>query len=202
MRHRLPLRYITRKLDFSPLYEVLVGDSRDLRLIGNGDAWSLSMKSRYLIAAVFALLSSAACAEDYKVGAIAIDHPWTRATPKNAPVAGGYLKITNTGTAPDRLVGGSAEVSRRFEIHEMKMDGGVIKMRELKDGLEIPPGATVELKPGSYHIMMQNLSRPLTKGDKVKGTLTFEKAGKVEVEFAVEGMGGSPVGTKMKEHGH
>ena len=73
----------------------------------------------------------------------------------------------------------------------MSMDGGVMKMRELKNGLEIPPGATVELKPGSYHIMMMNLSRPLAKGEKVKGSLTFEKAGKVDVEFAVEAIGGS-----------
>src|SRR5436305_14002537 len=167
-------------------------------------AWSVLMKSRYLIAAPFALLASAAHAEDYKLGALVIGQPWTRVTPKNAPVAGGYLKITNAGTAPDRLVGGSTEVAKRFEIHEMKMDGGVMKMRELKDGLELPPGATVELKPGSYHIMMQNLSHPLTKGDKVKGSLTFEKAGKVDVEFAVEGMSGNAAGMnmKMKEHEH
>ena len=93
-------------------------------------------------------------------------------------------------------------MAKRFEVHEMKMDGGVMKMRELKDGLEIPPGASVELKPGSYHIMMQALSRPLAKGDKIKGSLTFEKAGKIGVEFDVEGIGGSPAGMKMKEHGH
>ena len=119
---------------------------------------------------------------------------WTRATPKSAKVAGGYLKFTNTGSTPDRLTGGSADVSRTFEVHEMSMDGGVMKMRELKNGLEIPPGATVELKPGAYHIMMMNLSRPLAKGDKVKGSLTFEKAGKVDVEFTVEALGGMPVG--------
>src|SRR2546423_1712027 len=150
------------------------------------------MKFCYLVAALFALQASAVQAEDYKVGSLVIHQPWSRATPKNAPVAGGYLKITNTGTAPDRLVGGSADGAKRFEIHEMKMDDGVMKMRELKDGLEIPPGATVELKPGSYHIMMMNLSRPLAKGDKVKGSLTFEKAGQVEVEFAVAGRGGIP----------
>lgn len=159
------------------------------------------MKYRYLAAALFALSVSAAGATDYKAGPLEIGQPWTRVTPKNAPVAGGYLKITNTGTTPDRLVGGSAEVAKRFEIHEMKMDGGVMKMRELKDGLEIAPGATVELKPGSYHIMMMNLSRPLAKGDRIKGSLTFEKAGKVDVEFAVEALGGSPAGMNMKEHG-
>jgi copper(I)-binding protein len=80
------------------------------------------------------------------------------------------------------------------------MDGGVMKMRELKNGLEIPPGATVELKPASYHIMMMNLSHPLAKGDKVKASLTFEKAGKVDVDFAVEAIGGKPAGMDMKEH--
>ena len=156
----------------------------------------------FVPALLLALLATGAQAHDYQIGPIAIDHPWTRATPKNAPVAGGYLKITNTGATPDRLVGGATEVAKRFELHEMKMDDGVMKMRELKDGLEIPAGTTVELKPGSYHIMMMSLSRPLTKGDKVKGSLTFEKAGKVDVEFAVEGIGGSPAGMKMKEQGH
>ena len=143
---------------------------------------------------LLAALVASAQAQDYKVGSLVIDHPWTRATPKGAAVAGGYVKITNTGSTPDRLTGGSAEVSRKFEIHEMSMDGGVMKMRELKDGLEIPPGATVELKPGSYHIMMMNLSRPLAKGDKVKASLTFAKAGKIDVEFAVEALGGMPAG--------
>jgi periplasmic copper chaperone A len=153
-------------------------------------------------ALLLASITTAAQAHDYTAGSIAIDHPWSRATPKNAPVAGGYLKITNTGTTPDRLTGGSVEIAKRFEIHEMKMDGGVMKMRELKDGLEIPPGATVELKPSSYHIMMQTLSRPLVKGEKVKGSLTFEKAGKIDVEFSVEAIGASPAGMKTKEHSH
>jgi copper(I)-binding protein len=148
---------------------------------------------RTLTGAVVAILiANTAHAHDYTAGSLAIAHPWTRATPKSATVAGGYLKITNSGSTADRLTGGSAEVSRRFEVHEMSMDGGVMKMRELKNGLEIPPGATVELKPGSYHIMMMNLSRPLAKGEKVKGSLTFEKAGKVDVEFTVEAMGGAP----------
>ena len=154
---------------------------------------------RTLTAVVFAvLIATSAQAQEYKVGPLVIDQPWTRATPKSATVAGGYVKITNTGSTPDRLIGGSADVARKFEVHQMSMDGGVMKMRELTGGLEIPPGATVELKPGSYHIMMMNLSRPLSKGDTVKGSLTFEKAGKVDVEFAVEAIGGNPA----KQHGH
>ena len=72
-----------------------------------------------------------------------------------------------------------------------------MKMRELTNGLEIPPGATVELKPGSYHVMMMNLSRQLTKGERVKASLTFEKAGKIDIEFAVEAVGGA-----AREHKH
>jgi periplasmic copper chaperone A len=145
----------------------------------------------FATALLVGFVASSAQAEDYKAGALQISQPWTRATPKGAQVAGGYLKITNTGTTPDRLTGGSAEVAKRFEIHQMSMDGGVMKMREVKDGVAIAPGATVELKPGGFHIMMVTLSKPLTKGEKVKGSLTFEKAGKVDVEFAVEGIGGA-----------
>ena len=150
--------------------------------------------TRLLLALLLAALATSGHTQDYKAGSLVITHPWTRATPKGAAVAGGYVKIANTGSTPDRLTGGSADVSGKFEVHEMSMDGGVMKMRELKDGLEIPPGATVELKPGSYHIMMMNLSRPLAKGDKVKASLSFEKAGKVDVEFTVEALGGMPAG--------
>jgi len=157
-----------------------------------------SMKLPVLTATLTALvIASSALAHDYKLGPLVIDHPWSRATPKGAAVAGGYMKITNTGTTADRLVGGSAEVAKRFELHEMSMEGGVMKMRELSNGLEIPPGATVELRPGSYHVMMQNLSRQLTKGERVKASLTFEKAGKIDIEFAVDAVGG---GTKEHKH--
>jgi len=156
------------------------------------------MKISVLIPALLAAtITSSAFAHDYKLGSLVINHPWSRATPKGATVAGGYMKITNSGTAPDRLVSGSTDVARRFEIHEMRMEGGVMKMRELSDGLEIPPGATVELKPGSYHVMMTNLSRQLTKGERVKASLTFEKAGKIDIEFDVEAVGGT-----AKEHPH
>jgi copper(I)-binding protein len=157
------------------------------------------MKMPALTAAFVALaVASSAFAHEYKLGPLLIDHPWSRATPKGASVAGGYMKITNTGTTPDRLVGGATEVAKRFEIHEMSMDGGVMKMRELANGLEIPAGKTVELKPGSYHVMLQSLSRQLTKGERVKASLTFEKAGKVEIEFTIEAVGGAP----PKEHKH
>ena len=89
-----------------------------------------------------------AAAADFTVGNIQIGNPWTRATPKGADVAGGYMKITNKGSVPDSLIGGSSAAADRFEVHEMSMVDGVMKMRPLAKGLEVKPGETVELKPG------------------------------------------------------
>ena len=149
------------------------------------------MKRSLFASALLLATIASASAHDYKVGSLKIDHPWARATPKGATVAGGYLKITNNGTTPDRLVGGATEAAQKFEIHEMSMDGGVMKMRELSNGLEIAPGATVELKPGSFHVMMTGVTKPFVQGQRVKASLTFEKAGKVDVEFAVQAVGGA-----------
>ena len=154
------------------------------------------MKSVILVA-VLAMLASAVSAHEYKAGSLEIKHPWARATPKGASVAGGYLTVVNKGTAPDRLVSFSSTAAGKFEMHEMSMDNGVMKMRPLANGIEIKPGQTVEFKPGSYHLMFMGLKAPFKKGENVKGTLTFEKAGTVEVEYAVEAIGAA----KPMEHG-
>ncbi len=126
-----------------------------------------------------------------KVGSLTLEQPWSRATPGGAKVGGGYLRITNTGTAPDRLTGGSFPLASRVEVHEMRLDGDVMRMKPVEGGLEIKPGATVELKPGGLHLMFVDLKEPLKEGQIVKGTLTFEKAGPVEVEYTVRGLGGA-----------
>jgi len=141
------------------------------------------------IVAVSALSGSAASAADYKAGSLEIDNPWSRAVPKGAKVAAGYMKIKNTGAEPDRLLGGSSPVAGGFMVHEMSMDNGVMKMRPLPSGLEIKPGDTVELKPSSFHIMMTDLKQPIQRGKPFKATLKFEKAGDVDVDFAVEAAG-------------
>jgi copper(I)-binding protein len=148
------------------------------------------------IAALTAMLLSPAFAHDYSAGALKIGHPWARATPKGAPVGGGYMTVTNTGTTPDRLIGGASDISGRFEIHEMSMDNGVMKMRPVVDGIEIKPGQTIELKPGGYHVMFVGLKKGLQKGEQVKATLQFEKAGKVDVDFTVEGIGAESGGDR------
>jgi periplasmic copper chaperone A len=135
------------------------------------------------------MLASSADAYDYKVGSIEIDRPWSRAVPKGATVAAGYLTIRNTGSEPDRLVSGSTPVAGKFEIHEMSMDNGIMRMRPVPDGVVIKPGETVELKPQSFHIMMMGLKQPIEKGKPFKGSLVFEKAGAVDVDFSVEAVG-------------
>src|SRR5271166_1005291 len=124
-----------------------------------------------VIAGFLSLAAATAYARDYKAGSLDIADPWSRATPKGASVAAGYMKITNTGTAPDRLISGSADVAPTFEVHEMTMDNGVAKMRPIKGGLEIKPGETIELKPGSFHVMFVGLKKPLESGDHIKATL-------------------------------
>lgn len=124
-----------------------------------------------------------------RAGAIVIEAPWTRATPAGAKVAGGYLRITNTGQEPDRLVGVSSPNASRGEVHEMSMSDGVAKMAPLEAGLPIPPGGTVELKPGGQHLMFMDLRTGLKEKDTLRATLTFEKAGPVEVSFPAGGLG-------------
>ena len=130
-----------------------------------------------------------AVAQQFKVNSIVIDQPWIRATPGGAKVAGGYMTITNTGSEPDRLIGGVLPQAGRFELHEMKMNGNVMQMREVREGLEIKPGQKVELNPGGYHVMFTELREPLKQGDTLKGQLRFEKAGSVDIEYRVEGVG-------------
>ena len=131
------------------------------------------------------VLATAASAHEYKIGDLEIVHPVARATPPNAPVSGGYMVIRNTGTEPDFLIGGASDFAGKIEIHEMAMDGDVMKMRQLPDGLEIPAGGEVTLKPGGYHVMFMQLKDQLQPDAKKKVTLRFEKAGEIEVEFLV-----------------
>lgn len=150
---------------------------------------------------LFALLQPL-LAHEFKAGEIMIDHPWARATPEGAKVAGGFMVLKNMGSEPDRLVSATAEFAGKTEIHEMAVDDkGVMTMRPLADGLAIPAGGEVELKPGGFHVMFMQINRPAVEGEKLKGTLTFEKAGTVEVEFEVQAMGSGMGGHDHSSHG-
>jgi copper(I)-binding protein len=152
------------------------------------------MQKRALILALvvgLAQLAGPAAAHQYKIGHLTLNHPWVRATPPGAEVAAGYVKIVNGGSEPDRLVGVASPVAEAGEIHEGSVVDGVAKMRRLDDGLEIPAGATVELAPGGVHMMLVGLKQSLVKDSTVKATLTFERAGPIDIELVVEKMGAS-----------
>lgn len=150
---------------------------------------------------ILAQTASPDAGKTFVTGGITVEAPWSRATPGGAQVAGGYMKVTNSGKDVDRLTGGSFLAAARFEIHEMKTEGGVMTMRPLPKGLEIKPGETVEFKPGGYHLMFMGLKRGLKEGQTVKGTLTFERAGTLEVEYRVGPIGGGgPSGGGHKHH--
>ncbi len=138
------------------------------------------------LVALVSILAAAAQAHEYKIGDLVIEHPYADATPKGAQAGAGFMTIENTGKTAERLLSATVENADRVEIHQMSMEGGVMKMSELPKGLEIPAGGKVELKPGGYHLMLLGLKAPIVSGHRFKGALTFEHAGAVAVEFATE----------------
>jgi copper(I)-binding protein len=111
-----------------------------------------------------------------------------------ADVAAGFMTITNNGKQDDRLVKATSEVSKVVQVHDMTMVGDVMKMVELTDGLVIPAGATVKFKPKGLHLMFMGLKKQVMEGEEITGTLTFEKAGTVTVEYEVAAPGGDMSG--------
>ena len=144
--------------------------------------------------AALPLASASAQAADYDVGSIHITQPWTRATPKGASSAAGYLTVTNTGTALDHLRCAGTDVAAQCQIHTMSMEKGLMKMRPVEGGLEIKPGETVTLKPGGDHMMFVKLKHPLQTGNTVEATLQFEKVGTVKIEMPVVALGAAAPG--------
>jgi periplasmic copper chaperone A len=153
-----------------------------------------------IFVSVFAVSFEQAYAQAVKVGDLQIDHPWSRATPAGTKVGAGYLVITNNGTSPDRLIGGSSPTAGKIEIHEMAMKDNVMTMRPVTGGLPIEPGKSVTLAPGGYHLMFVNLKSSLKQGSKLKATLEFEKAGKVDVTFDVQAIGAQGPSPSHSDH--
>jgi copper(I)-binding protein len=151
-------------------------------------------------ASVFALvlvLAGNALAAD---STVSIDNAWSRATPKSVEVAVGFATIKNNSDQADKLVSATTEIAGKTQVHKMTMEGGVMKMREVTDGLPVPANGEVVLKSGSYHLMLMDLRRPLKEGDHFSGTFTFEKAGAVDVVFAVKGIGAAEADDSHQGH--
>jgi len=145
------------------------------------------MERRLLLALASACCLAAlpASAREFQLGALKIDHPWARPTVPGQSTGGGYLSVHNTGNTPDRLLGGSTPAAARVEVHEMRMEGDVMRMREIK-ALDLPAGQTVTLEPGHLHLMLMGLKAPLKVGDKLPLRLRFEKAGEIDVMLQVQ----------------
>ena len=126
-------------------------------------------------------------AQEVKVGSIKVDHAYIRATVPGQQVAGGFMKIENKGIA-DQLLSASSPAAGEVQLHEMAMEGSVMKMRQVKD-IPVPAGGSVELKPGGLHLMFMNIKAPLAAGESVPVKLKFAKAGEVEVKMPVNAMG-------------
>lgn len=136
-------------------------------------------------AVLFLAFLPLANAHEIMFGNLHIHHPWVRVSPANAKVMAGYMIIMNMGAEDDRLVAATGEIAKTVTLHTVKMQGAVVKMEEMKDGIAIPAGATVELKPKSLHVMFSDLTTEPMEGQVFKGTLTFAKAGTVDVEYEV-----------------
>ena len=167
----------------------------------------IAILARALIGAllVLPLGTSAVLAEGHVEavthGALRIENAWTRQTPPGARAGGGYVTITNTGEEVDRLIGGSAPFAERFELHEMSVADGGMRMKEIEGGLAIGPGETVVLEPGGAHLMFLGLTEPPVAGSKVAVTLRFERAGEVTLDAWVAPIGARSPDATASGHG-
>ncbi len=121
---------------------------------------------------------------------VSVSDAWARATMPGQQVSGAYMKIESDADA--KLVGASSPAIPRVEVHEMKMDGDVMRMREVK-AIDLPKGKAVGLEPGGYHIMLMNLKKPIAAGEVIPLRLVIESGGKrqtVEVKAEARAPGG------------
>jgi copper(I)-binding protein len=116
---------------------------------------------------------------------IMVENAWARATPGTIKTGGAYMTLVDHGTSADRLIGVATPVAGKAELHVMSEDNGIMKMRPV-DAVPVEPGKPTELKPGGYHVMLIDLKQPLKEGDSFPMTLTFEKAGTIQVTVKVE----------------
>ncbi len=137
-----------------------------------------------------------------QTAAVTIENPWTRATAPGQAVAGGFMTVVNSTGAEDRLLRASSPVATEVQIHNTTMDGGVMRMRPMTDGVAIPAGGRVEFKPRALHLMFMGLRSPIAAGTTVPVTLEFERAGKVGATFRVEAVAAAPSAPAKPATGH
>ena len=144
------------------------------------------LKSSLLLAALLLPVFSAANAEDYKAGDLEVSNPWSQELPPNAPTVAAYFVIHNTGATPDRLLSVETSVAEKAELHEHVMQGDLMKMQPVAS-VAVPAKGELTFAPMAYHVMLLGLKDRslLADGKQFPLTLTFEKAGKVQVQVSV-----------------
>jgi copper(I)-binding protein len=168
-----------------PHHSSVTGNPQGLRRLG------IKLVLAMALAEVFVPLGTAAeephssIEKAIELGSLELKTYWLRETPGGAKVAAGYVSICNTSDEPDRLIGASSSIAGAVEIHSMTMEDGMMRMRQMSGGLEIPPQGKVDLKPGSMHLMFVDLKVPLRSGESFSVRLQFEKAGAAELDFPV-----------------
>jgi periplasmic copper chaperone A len=155
-----------------------------LRNIGKSE---ITMRTLITLAATTLLIVAASSALA-QGASIQVEQPWARATPAGASTGAVYLTVANKSHDADRLISASSDIADKLQIHEMKVVNGVMEMREITGGLPVPASGSVELKPGSYHVMLIGLKKPLKAGETIPLTLHFEKAGKVSITVPIRAM--------------
>ena len=146
------------------------------------------MKRFVLFACFFIGFSNATLADSIKIEQLELHDAWIKETPLNHFATGGYLTIENHGNTEEVLISVSADFAMKSEIHEMKMEWDVMKMRPLESGLAIPENQEIHLKPGGYHLMFMKLKQRMTPMDVHQVTLTFKNSGSVTVPMTVHKM--------------
>jgi len=140
------------------------------------------------------ILGAAILSAPLAAAPLRIETPWLRESPPAAKTGAGYALVRNPGSREDRLIGGTTPVADRVEVHSMTIDGGIMRMRPVAGGLAVQAGGAVLLRPGSYHLMLMGLKRPLRRGEIVEIRLRFARAGSVPVRFRVEPIDFQPAG--------
>lgn len=154
----------------------------------------MRVSRRIALVLLAASVPAAALAHGFKASGIEIVHPFFRATPPGAKTGAGYVILRNNGTQSDRLIGIETEAAARVTFHRTVTENGMAKMVPIEDGLEIPAGGEYRLGLDGSHAMLEGLTAPIGLGQLIAGTLVFEKAGRVDIDFEVE-----PAGTTQED---
>lgn len=155
----------------------------------------------HFLSAMLLFAGGNALANDFTVGPITIDKPWSRATVAGIPNGVAYFSLSNAGTENDRLRSASSPVSERAELHTHIRDGEIMRMRQI-EVIEVPAGGSTALEPGGAHVMLMGLKQPLEQGSTFPLTLVFDKAGSVTIDVHVDLMGGTGKADDHDEHHH